>query len=55
MDCPICNTPMDRQTCFVDFHDPGASDGHGQYSNEVWVCPKCDNSEPYCGDDSDFS
>jgi len=41
MQCERCGTEMREEEVVNDFHDPSSSDGHGQTSCIVWICPKC--------------
>lgn len=51
MECPICKKEMEREESTVDYNDPNDPYGHGQYTQEVWYCEKCDHSEPYIQED----
>ncbi len=54
MECPICGTEMERETSVEDGFDPTTPHGHVQNESEVWVCPACENVEPYIKEEEDY-
>lgn len=40
--CPDCDVEMEEVECTTDFHDPSAYDGHGQYTEDCFQCPNCE-------------
>lgn len=53
MECDVCSTEMELEEVVTDYYDPNDKYGHGQYSETVWWCPKCENVEPYIKEEYD--